>query len=241
MHLSVEFIIETLLLTVKAVPVTLEITVISLLLAFPLAFLLAWSRLDTQRKSVAARVGGKLAAVYVSFIRGTPIVLQILIVYSLLPSMLNVLIKRLGLGINVFDINPMIYACAVFALNTSAGLSELLRSSILTVPKGQMEAALSAGLSPVQAWTHIIFPQALVSALPNLSNLTVGLIKNTSLAFIMTVKDITATAKIAASFGYNYIEAYSIIFVLYILLCAAAQILFGGAESWFGRYKHARA
>ena len=74
-------------------------------------------------------------------------------------------------------------------------------------------------------------------AVPNLCNATVGLIKNTSLAFLMTVKDITAVAKIEASYGYNYIEAYLDIFVIYIIICSVVQILFKLWEKNLAKYK----
>ena len=164
---------------------------------------------------------------YISFIRGTPIVLQILIIYSLMPSLLNAWFKTWGWSFNIFDINPIFYAFIVFAMNNAAQLAELFRSSILAVDKGQYEAALASGLTPVQSYIRIIIPQALVTALPNLCNLVIILIKNTSLAFMMTVRDITATARIEASYGYNYVEAYLDIFVIYIIICALVQILFG--------------
>jgi L-cystine transport system permease protein len=177
----------------------------------------------------------QVSALYISFIRGTPIVLQILIVYSLLPSLLNGLSKRMGWGVNIFDLNPIIYACVVFALNNAALLAEIFRSALLAVDKAQHEAALAVGLSAAQSYVRIIIPQALVSALPNICNLTVMLIKNTSLAFIMTVKDITAAARIAASYSYNYVEAYLDIFVIYIVICGITQLLFNRLERYFSR------
>lgn len=99
-----------------------------------------------------------------------------------------------------------------------------------TVSKGQYEAGITIGLSPFQVYWRIIFPQAAVSAIPNLCTFTVTLIKNTSLAFMMTVKDITAVAKIEASYGYNYIESYIDIFLVYIIICGAVQFLFRLAE-----------
>jgi L-cystine transport system permease protein len=191
----------------------------------------------TLSRIYKVKIARQIVSFYVSFTRGTPIVLQILIIYSLLPSLLNVAVKKLGLGINVFDLNPIIYALVVFALNTTAGMSELFRSALSTVDRGQLEAALAVGLSPAQAYIRIIIPQALVSALPNLCNQTIGLIKNSSLAFIMTVKDITAIAKISASYGYNYIEAYLDIFVIYIIICGVTQQLFTLSERHFGNYK----
>lgn len=227
MLLDTDFMIETFWACLKAIPVTLEITVVSLLLACLPAFGIAVSRLKSQKHRTA---GGTIGAVYVSFMRGTPILLQILIVYSLFPSLLNSLLKGLHSEINIFDVNPIVYAFIVFGLNTTATLSEVFRSALLSVDKGQYEAALCAGLSPFQAYRRIIIPQAMVSAIPNLCNLCVTLIKNSSLAFLMTVKDITAVAKIQASYGFNFIEAYLDIFVIYIIVCSVVQVLFNLTE-----------
>lgn len=231
MTLNLPFMIHTFALALTGIPVTLGITAVSLAIAIPFAFFIAMTRLY--------RVRGlrEINAVYVSFIRGTPVVLQILIVYSLLPSLLNAAAKKYGWHVNVFDLNPIWYAFAVFALNTTAILSEVFRSALQTVDRGQMEAALSAGLSPAQAYRRIVIPQALVVALPNLCNATINLIKGTSLAFLMTVKDITAIAKVEASYGYNYIEAYLDIFVIYILVCMVTQFAFKIIEERLGIYR----
>lgn len=231
MNLNIDFMLRTLVLTFKAMPVTLNITLITLILSVPLAFLMALVKIYRVRAIQHA------ITVYVSFVRGTPIVLQILLIYSLVPSLLNAAVKSAGLSFNIFDLNPIIYAYIVFTLNTTASLSEIFRASLLTVDRGQLEAALATGLSPVQAYRRIIIPQAALAALPNIATLTTGLIKSTSLAFLMTVKDITAAAKIAASYGYNYIEAYLDIFVVYIIICAITQKLFDLCEHNFGIWR----
>ena len=232
MLLDTEFMLRTFRDCVKAIPVTMEITIVSLLIACVPAFGIALSRLKSRKKRTA---GGTIGAVYVSFMRGTPILLQILIVYSLFPSLLNSFFKAVHSKINIFELNPIVYACIVFSLNTTATLSEVFRSALLSVDKGQYEAALCAGLSPFQAYKRIIIPQAMVSAVPNICNLCVTLIKNTSLAFLMTVKDITAVAKIQASYGFNFIEAYLDIFVIYIIVCSAVQLLFKLLEKKLAR------
>ncbi|MDR0657101.1 MAG: amino acid ABC transporter permease [Treponema sp.] len=224
MELNLPFMLAALLRAAAAIPVTVNITAVSLLIASPLGFLLALCRIYRIRPL------DTLAGIYISFIRGTPMVLQILIVYSILPSLLNAFTKSLGLGIDIFALPPIIYAWAVFSLNSAAGLSEIFRSALLTVDRGQMEAARALGMSTPLAYRLVILPQAFVFALPNLSNFTVTLIKNTSLAFIMTVRDITAVARIEAARGYNYIEAYLDIFLLYIALCGVVQWLFDRAE-----------
>ena len=207
MQLDFSYLVRTFWLCVKAIPVTLEITIVSLLLAVIPALVIALCRIHH------IKVLEQLGRIFVSFIRGTPMVLQILIVYSIMPSLLNYFVRKTGFSINVFELNPIIYAFVVFGLNSAATLSEVFRSAISAVPRGQVEAALCAGLTPFQTFRRIVLPQAAVSALPNLCSITVILIKNTSLAFMMTVREITAVAKIEAAYGYNYVESYIDIFV----------------------------
>lgn len=231
MDINYEFLIKTFYLVLAAVPTTLNITVVSLIIALPFAFYLAVIRLQPSKY---IRL---LISSYVTFVRGTPIVLQILMIYSLLPSLLNSIAKGFALQVNIFDWNPVIYAYIVFSLNTTALLCEVFRSALGSINKGQLEAALCAGMTTVQAYRHIIIPQALVVAMPNICNIAVNLIKGTSLAFLMTVKDMTAVAKVAASYGYNYIEAYMDVFIGYIIICSIVQILFNFVESHIGRFR----
>lgn len=231
MEFDLEFAKHTFFVALTGIPTTLKLTIVSLLLAVPIAFFMAVAKINQVR---GIRSG---VAIYVSFIRGTPIVLQILIIYSLFPSVLNLIVKQLELPLNVFDLNPIIYAYIVFTLNTIATMSEALRSALLTVDSGQLEAAQAIGLSTARAYTRIIIPQALVAALPNICNITVNLLKNTSLAFLMTVKDITAIAKMEASYGYNYIEAYAVIFLIYIIICTLVQFAFHLMERYYSFFK----
>ncbi|MCI6441440.1 amino acid ABC transporter permease [Treponema sp.] len=228
---DVSFLFRTFFLLWKAVPVTLLITVISLVSGVVLGFLIALSRVHK------VKVLSQFSAVFVSFIRGTPIVLQIMVVYSIVPSFLNGIFIAAGSKVNVFELNPIYYAFIVFGLNNAAILSEVFRSALLTVSKGQLEAGYTSGLTYWQTYRMIIIPQALTVAIPNLCNATVSLIKNTSLAFMMTVKDVTAVAKIEASYGYNYIESYLDIFVIYIIICSAVQVLFRKWEKKQADYK----
>lgn len=224
MQLDFSYLIRTFWLCVKAVPVTLEITIVSLLLAIIPALFIALARI------YHVKVIEQLCSIFVSFIRGTPIVLQILIVYSIMPSLLNSFVKSAGWSINVFEMNPVIYAFVVFGINSSASLSEVFRSAISSVNHGQLEAALSIGETHFQAFRRVVLPQAAVSALPNLCSTTVILIKNTSLAFMMTVREITGIAKIEAAYGYNYVESYIDIFIIYIAVCLLVELIFRKIE-----------
>ena len=231
MRLDPRFMLETLVLAFKAAPVTLNITLVSLALALPAGFMLALGR------RCRLRIVSPLITVFISFTRGTPVALQILIVYSLLPSLLNAAALKFTLPVKVFELNPILYAYTVFTLNSSVALAEVFRSALITVDRGQMEAALASGLSPAQSYLRVIIPQALCAAMPNICTLTISLIKNTSLAFLMTVRDITAEAKIAASYGYQYIEAYLDILAVYIVICAVTEWLFRRAEAHLSKWK----
>jgi L-cystine transport system permease protein len=228
---DISFLFKTFFLIWKAVPTTLLITVVSLAIGGIIGFFIALARVNK------VKVLSQIGRAYVSIIRGTPVVLQILVIYSVVPSLLNVILKASGSTMNIFDLNPIIYAFIVFSLNMAGTLSEVFRSALLTVNKGQLEAGLTTGLTLSQTYKRIIIPQALTAAIPNLCNASVGLIKNTSLAFMMTVRDITAVAKIEASYGYNYVEAYLDILVIYVIICSLVQFLFKKWERRSSTYK----
>lgn len=218
------FISKAFLATLGGVPVTLLIMVVSILLSFFPALFLALGQIY-KVKGVRS-----FSVIYLAFIRATPPILLILFFYSLFPSLLNSFFKSIGSHFNVFEINPIYYAFIIFSLMTTGSLAEILRSAILTVDKGQLEAAQAIGLTNRQAYIRIVFPQALRVALPNLCNLVINLVKGTSLVFVMTIKDITAIAKVEASYGYQYFESYLVIFILYIVICGVIQWGFNRLE-----------
>lgn len=232
MELDYGFMIETFYKIWDGIGVTLGLTALSLLIALPISFYMAVIRLRGHK------LGTGITRFYISFVRGTPLVLQILLMYSLLPSFLNFALKSMGSSFNIFEsVNPFWYAVIVFSLNTIALLAEVFRSVLMSIDKGQMEAGVSIGLTEWQTYRQIIIPQAMVVALPAVSNITVNLIKGTSLAFLMTVKDVLAIGKIAASYGYNYIEAYLDVFVVYIIVCTIVQLVYRIAEKRIGAFR----
>ena len=222
--MDLNYIVNTFLVTLRGIPVTLIIMVVAILLSFIPALFLALGQIYKVR---GVRT---FSVVYLAFIRATPPILLILFFYSLFPSLLNQIFKSLGSQVDVFKFNPLYYAFIIYSLMTTGSLSEILRSAILTVDKGQLEAAQAIGLTNFQAYRRIVFPQALRSALPNLANLVINLVKGTSLVFVMTVKDITALAKIEASHSYQYSESYLVIFVIYLIICGLIQWIFRGLE-----------
>ena len=215
--MDLDYIAKTFLETLKGVPTTLIIMIVAMVLSFVPALFLALGQIY-KVKGVRT-----FSLVYLAFIRATPPILLILFFYSLFPSLLNQFLKSIGSDVDIFKLNPIYYAFIIYSLMTTGSLSEILRSAILTVDKGQLEAAQAIGLTTSQAYVRIIFPQALQSALPNLANLVINIVKGTSLVFVMTIKDITAIARVEASYGYQYFESYFVIFLQYILICGLIQ------------------
>lgn len=230
-----QFLVDTFFVALSGVPIALFVTLVALLIALPAGFLLALTRINK------IPIIHRFAQVYVSFVRGTPIIIQIFIVYSSVPLLLSSLFTKYNINMEVYDIHPIWYAFIVFSFSTTAILIEVFRSALSTVDKGQLEAAQSVGLTNLQAYRRIVIPQILVVAMPNICTATVNLIKATSLGYAMSLNEITLRAKVAANVGYNYVEAYIDIFLVYLILCSAVEYAFKLYEKRLARYKPASA
>lgn len=235
MSFNFEFLVDTFFVAVSGVPVVLLVTAVSLLIAIPFGFFLALTRV------YKIPVLHRIAQVYVSFVRGTPIIIQIFVLYSSIPLILTSFFERYQIDVKVYDINPVWYGFIIFSFNTTAILIEVFRSALGTVNKGQLEAAQSVGLTNAQAYRRIVIPQAAVVAMPNLCTATVNLIKATSLGYAFSLQEITLKAKVAANVGYNYLEAYIDIFIVYMILCMVVEFLFKRYELHLRKYKYAGA
>lgn len=229
------FLVDTFFVALSGVPVALLVTVVALLVAVPLGFLLALARV------YEIPVINFFAKIYISFVRGTPVIIQIFVLYATIPLLLNGLFEKYQIDYPIYDINPLWYAFIIFSFNTAAVLIEVFRSALQTVSKGQLEAAHSVGLTTAQAYRRIIIPQMLVSAMPNLCTATINLIKATSLGYAISLQEITLKAKVEANFGYNYLEAYIDIFIVYLIVCIIVEKLFKWYEKHLSRYKVAVA
>ncbi|WP_342557999.1 amino acid ABC transporter permease [Metasolibacillus sp. FSL K6-0083] len=229
--INIAFLIDTFWVALSGVPIALLVTIVSLILAIPLAFLLAMSRI------YEVPIINRLTKIYVSFVRGTPVIIQIFVLYSSIPLILAGLFEKYNINYSIYDVNPLWYALIIFTFNTAAVLTEVFRSALQTVPNGQLEAAYSVGLTTAQAYWRIVIPQSLVAALPNLCTATINLIKATSLGYAISLQEITLKAKVAANVGYNYLEAYIDIFIVYLILCMTVEYLFKRYERYLSRYK----
>jgi len=146
------------------------------------------------------------ARFYISVIRGTPLLVQLFVIFYGLPS--------LGL-----TIDPFPAAVIAFSLNVGGYAAEVIRAAILSVPRGQWEAAHTVGLSPRKTLTRIILPQAARVSVPPLSNTFISLVKDSSLASLILVTELFRQAQAIAAFSYEFMAVYLEAALIYWLFC----------------------
>ncbi|MCA1295240.1 amino acid ABC transporter permease [Paenibacillus sp. alder61] len=202
MNIDPSFIWTAFLNLLSAVPTTLLITVVSVTAGFVIGLLTAFARL------YQVPVLSQLSAGYVTFIRGTPMLTHLLLIYFGLPMLLEVLSAGMGWKFDPAAIPMIGFAFVSFSITAGAYMSEVIRSGLLAVDRGQFEAAYSVGMATPQALKRIILPQALAASLPNLSNSVIGMLHGSSLAFTVSVVDINAKAQIVASTNWKFFESY---------------------------------
>ena len=185
---------------------TIPITLISFFLGLLLGFIVALIRLygPAPLKNVVR--------FYVWIIRGTPLLVQLFLIFYALPSV--------GITLDAFPA-----AVIGFTLNVGAFTSEVIRATLLSVAKGQWEAAHSIGMSWGQSLRYIILPQAARVAVPPLSNTFISLVKDTSLASVITVPELFLAAQRIAAVTYQPLILYSEAALLYLLICEVLSYL----------------
>lgn len=211
-------------LLLNYLPVTLQLTIAALLIGWILGLLIALI------KDKKVPILSQLAALFVSIIRGTPIIVQLYITYFGIPILLKYINFYQGTDYNVNGIPPIIFAIVALGLNQAAFESETIRAAIKSVDKGQIEAAKSIGMTGIQILRRVIIPQAIVVALPSLGNSLINLVKGTSLAFVCSVIEMTAGGKILAGNNYRYFEVYCSLAIIYWVITIIIEKVFKLAE-----------
>lgn len=193
----------------KYLPITMELALFSTVVGIILGLILALIRIKK------VKVLDKLSTVYVSVIRGTPILVQLYLAYFGIPMLLKYINQKTGSNWQVADISGFVYAVAALAVNQSAFDAEVIRAALLSVNKGQIEAAHALGMTYPQALRRIILPEAITVALPSLGNSFINAIKGTSLAFTCAVVEMTAQGRIISGRTYRYFEMYVSLALIY--------------------------
>lgn len=192
-----------------ALPVTLELTIVSAFFGLLLGFGLALVKINRTRFLVPA------CTFFVSFMRGTPQLVQLFLAYYGLPLVIKAINASLGSDLDINGIPAIVYAFVAFSLNESAYFSENIRAAILSVDRKEIEAAKSVGMTGAQTMIRIILPEAIVVAIPNLGNSIISLLKGTSLAYTVTIMDVMGAAKAVAGRNLRYFEVYIAVSAIY--------------------------
>jgi polar amino acid transport system permease protein len=192
--------------------ITVEITAVSLMLGCLLGLLVGIGRLDPKRRVIHG-----VCTAYVAAIRGTPLLVQLFILFFGLPQ---------------FGILLPAFACGMMGLGIYSGayVSEIVRGAIQSVDRGQMEAARSIGLSARQAMASVILPQAVVRMIPPLGNEFIALIKNSALVSLLTIHDLMHEGQKIISVSYRSLEVYLAVAVIYFVLTGLTTLALGRLE-----------
>jgi L-cystine transport system permease protein len=175
----------------------------------------------------------KIGNGYTTIIRCTPSIVLLFLVYYGIPKVAE------GFGINLQNVNTAIFVVVTFTLQFAAVMSEVIRSAYQSIDKGQYEAAVSVGLSPFQAYWRIIFPQALVIALPNFGNGIIAVLQEGSLAYTIGFIDIVGKANLMITNNINAhaLEIYIALAIIYWALSLLIERFFNMLEKIFSKGK----
>ena len=231
MIINFRFIAESIPKLFGAIPITLLMAFASAVIGWLLGLGIALIRKNK------VPVLSQIFAVYVSFLRGVPMIILLYISYYALPNVIYSYGVSIGREINVDSVPAVAYAIIALVLEQSAYASEIFRSSLAAVDEGQMEAAYSVGMTKTQALARIVLPQAMAIALPNLSGLFLGLVKGASLAYYVGVYEITATANLLAMPALNFIEAYIMTTIIYEVISFIFNKIFRVVENNLKKFR----
>lgn len=217
------YLIDFIPLLKGAIYYTMPLSVISFTLGILIGIIVALIRINKSSNYflVSLRLVAKF---YISIIRGTPLLVQLFIIFYGLPN----------IGVTL---SPFISSIIAFSLNIGAYSSETIRAGILAVPNGQWEAAWTTGLNYTDTFLSVIAPQAFKIILPTLSNTFISIVKDSSLASIVLVTELFRQAQIISSFNYEFLRVYTQAAIVYWLICIVLGYLQIKLEKRFDKYK----
>ena len=204
---------------------TVIIAVFGLILGFIIGSLIAIIKVVPAYKNPVIIVLQRIGDVYVAVFRGTPMVVQLLVVHYILFPLMGVDFGDIILSRDFVVQGVVIEAIITFALNSAAYISEIMRGGINSVDKGQLEAGRALGLSYPKAMVSIVVPQAFKNVLPTLGNEFIALIKETSVAGFISVLDLTSAFQNIANSTYEFIVPYLMLALFYLVLVLLITVL----------------
>ncbi|MGK7956846.1 MAG: ABC transporter permease subunit [Crocosphaera sp.] len=204
--------------------VTLELTGFSVFLGMIGGSLIAFARISHYP------LLKWLSRLYVDFFRGTPLLVQIFMIYFGLPALFQ------GLGLN-FNLERLLAAVTALSLNASAYLAEIVRGGIESIDQGQWEASESLGLNSLQTMIFVIFPQAFRVMLPPLGNEFITILKDTSLVTVIGFEELFRQGQLIVAINYRAFEIYAAVALIYLALTLLSSKVFRWLENWINPIK----
>lgn len=208
--------VQAMPLLLTGAAVTVQITALSVLIGIVIGLFVGIARISTYR------VVHLIAAVYVDFLRGTPLLVQIFLVYFALPVVTG---QR---------IDPFVAAIAACSINSSAYVAEIFRAGIQSIDAGQMEAGRSLGMSWMQTMRYIIVPQAARRVIPPLGNEFIALLKDSSLVSVIGFEELTRRGQLIIARTYASLEIWLCVAIIYLVMTVSISRLVAWLER---RYK----
>ena len=216
MEINFDLMVQAMPLLLTGAAVTVQITALSVLIGIIIGLFVGIARISTYR------IIHLVAAVYVDFLRGTPLLVQIFLVYFALPVVTG---QR---------IDPFVAAIAACSINSSAYVAEIFRAGIQSIDAGQMEAGRSLGMSWLQTMRYIIVPQAARRVIPPLGNEFIALLKDSSLVSVIGFEELTRRGQLIIARTYASLEIWLCVAIIYLAMTVSISRLVAWLER---RYK----
>ncbi|AGA70795.1 amino acid ABC transporter membrane protein, PAAT family [Desulfitobacterium dichloroeliminans LMG P-21439] len=220
MELRWELMIESINPLLKGAVITLELTAGAVAMGIVIGLFMALMRLS------GSRVVRGFAIAYIDFFRGTPLLVQILMVYFAVPQLL---------GFQIPDNYQFVAGIVAMGLNSGAYIAEIFRAGIQSIDRGQGEAARSLGMGQTQAMRYVILPQAFKRVIPPLGNEFIALLKDSSLVSIIALQDLMYTGKLIVSRTYQPFVIYMEVALIYLVMTLILSRFVSYTERRFGK------
>lgn len=200
MNLNVDLMINSLPLLIAGAGITIQITAISVGLGLIIGMFVGIARISN------VKLLRWLAAIYIDFLRGTPLLVQIFLIYFALPVILG---QR---------VDPFLAAITACGINSGAYIAEIFRAGIQAIDEGQMEAGRSLGMTWVQTMRYIIVPQAFKNIVPPLGNEFIALLKDSSLVSVIGFEELTRRGQLIIARTYGSLEIWITVAIIYLIM-----------------------
>ncbi|NIK79511.1 L-cystine transport system permease protein [Paenibacillus castaneae] len=227
--IDISYVLEYLIKLLPTLRITLLIVVSSIVIGLGVGFIVALPQL------YKIPILRRFSQIYLSFFRGTPILIQLFLFYYGLPEVLKLV------HMDVSRVPALYFVILTYALHSGAYLAEMIRAAVGAVDRGQVEAAYAVGMTGFQAFTRIVLPQAIAISIPVFANLVIANLKDTSLAFSLGIMELTGKSQTLAVMSRHFVETYISLALIYFVISFGLEQLFHLLERRMQRHNRRAA